>query len=193
MSPESADGRRAKGERRRRAIVEATLRVVERDGVGGVSHRGIAREAGVPTAAIGYYFDGIDDLLVASLLDTVESMIGQIGSLRAEIADGVPVERALAARLAAMVREFRDRTLAEYELYLLAARRPALRSTARRWIEVTAAELDPDRELDPGRSRALFAALDGLLIQGLIADEPPSAAEFEPALRVLLPSSDSPS
>ncbi len=35
-------------------------------------------------------------------------------------------------------------------------------------------------------TRALFAAIDGLLIQALIADEPPTADDFEPTLRFLM-------
>ena len=41
---ERVDGRRARGERRREEIIAATLRVVERDGVAGVTHRAVARE-----------------------------------------------------------------------------------------------------------------------------------------------------
>ncbi|HEX8867241.1 MAG TPA: TetR family transcriptional regulator, partial [Lentzea sp.] len=49
------DGRKARGEKKRRAIVEATLRVIEREGISGVTHRSVAREAGVPTTAPTYY------------------------------------------------------------------------------------------------------------------------------------------
>lgn len=181
------DGRRAKGERRRRAIVDATLRIVERDGVPGVSHRNIAREAGVSPASIAYYFEGIDELLVATLLESVETLVVEITRMREEAGDdGAAWAKATARQLAVMVREHRGRTLAEYELYLLAARRPALRPAARRWIEVVSGEVDSGAGADEAMLKAFFAALDGMLMQALIADEPPTAEEFEPALRFLL-------
>ncbi|WP_083792889.1 TetR/AcrR family transcriptional regulator [Kribbella flavida] len=62
------DGRKLKGERRRQELIEATLRVVARDGVSGVSHRTVAREAGRPATAAAYYFSGIDGLLLQALL-----------------------------------------------------------------------------------------------------------------------------
>lgn len=181
------DGRRAKGERRRRAILDATLRVVERDGIAGTSHRAIAREAGVPAASISYYFTGIDELLVATLLESVDLLVADIGRMRARTpADAGAWARTIAENLALLVDGRRARTIAEYELYLLAARRPALRPAARRWIEVAAGQVDQGLDVPPEVVTAFFAAVDGLLMQALIADEPPGAADFEPVLRFLL-------
>ncbi|GAA4854422.1 TetR/AcrR family transcriptional regulator [Saccharopolyspora rosea] len=183
----ATDGRRAKGERRRRAIVDATLRVIARDGVSAISHRNVAREAGVAPASIAYYFAGIDDLLVATLLESVDQLITELDRLREGGPDGAEWPRLVAELLASLVRDHRERTLAEYELYLLAARRPALRPAARRWIEVAAGYVNDG---DPPALRALLAAIDGLLMQGLIADEPPTAEDLEPSLRYLMQPGD---
>ena len=59
-------GRRAKqveSQERRRAILEATLRLIVREGMRGVRHRAIAQEAGVPLAATTYYFKDLSDLI----------------------------------------------------------------------------------------------------------------------------------
>ncbi len=48
---------------RRRAILEATLRLIVREGMRGVRHRAIAEEAGVPLAATTYYFKDLSDLI----------------------------------------------------------------------------------------------------------------------------------
>ncbi|RRO13639.1 TetR family transcriptional regulator [Saccharopolyspora rhizosphaerae] len=183
---EVTDGRRLKGERRRRAIVDAALRVVARDGVGAVSHRNVAREAGVPPASIAYYFDGIDDLLVASLLDGCEALVEQITAVRDRVVDNAQWPRAVAELLVGMIREHRERTIAEYELYLLAARRPALRPAARRWIELVRGNVNSGREGDEAVVSAFIAGIDGLLLQALIADEPPTADRLEPVLRFLM-------
>ncbi|GAA2815647.1 TetR/AcrR family transcriptional regulator [Saccharopolyspora taberi] len=180
------DGRRAKGERRRRALVDATLRVIGRDGVAAVSHRNIAREAGVPAASIGYYFDSIDDLLVATLLDGVEALVADMDRMTREVTSNERWPAVVAESLAEMLDAKRERTIAEYELYLLAARRPALRPAARRWIEVASGYVNGGEGGDPDAIRAAFATIDGLLMQGLIADRPPTAAELTPALKYVL-------
>lgn len=54
---------RAKSERRRRALLEATIRVAAREGIRGIKHRAVASEAGVPLAATTYYFRDINELI----------------------------------------------------------------------------------------------------------------------------------
>jgi DNA-binding transcriptional regulator YbjK len=54
---------RLKGEQRRVAILQATLRIISRDGVKAVKHRAVAKEAGVPLAATTYYFKQLSDLI----------------------------------------------------------------------------------------------------------------------------------
>ncbi|RMF15763.1 MAG: TetR family transcriptional regulator [Gammaproteobacteria bacterium] len=54
---------RAKSEHRRRLILEAALRIVAREGVRGVKHRAVAREANVPLASTTYYFKDIEELI----------------------------------------------------------------------------------------------------------------------------------
>jgi|SRR5690554_200552 len=55
---------RVKSEQRRRKILEATLRIVRTEGVRGIRHRAVAKEAAVPLAATTYYFKDIDELIV---------------------------------------------------------------------------------------------------------------------------------
>jgi DNA-binding transcriptional regulator YbjK len=183
---EVTDGRRVKGERRRRAIVDAALRVVAREGVGAVSHRNVAREAGVPPASIAYYFNGIDDLLVASLLDGCEGLVEQITAVREQVTDNTQWPRAIAELLVRMIMEQRERTIGEYELYLLAARRPALRPAARRWIDLIRGNINNGEGGGDPVISAFIAGMDGLLIQALIADEPPTVDDLEPVLRFLM-------
>jgi len=54
---------RAKSEHRRRLILEAALRIVAREGIRGVKHRAVAKEAGVPLASTTYYFKDIEELI----------------------------------------------------------------------------------------------------------------------------------
>lgn len=54
---------RAKSEIRRREILQAALRIVTREGVQGVKHRAVAKEAKVPLASTTYYFKDISELI----------------------------------------------------------------------------------------------------------------------------------
>lgn len=54
---------RAGSEQRRRAILEAALRIVVSDGVRAIRHRSVAKEADVPLAATTYYFKDIQELI----------------------------------------------------------------------------------------------------------------------------------
>ena len=173
------DGRKARGEKKRRAIIEATLRVIERDGIAGVTHRSVAREAGVPTTASTYYFATLDELLIATLLWGVDELCDDMLQI---VASG-GTAREIARSLAKAVNENRGRTLAEYELYLLAGRRPELKAAARRWLDLAVEKAQPE---DPVAFRAFLAAIDGLLIQGLIADVAPNEDELEPIVSFLI-------
>ena len=63
---------RANSEQRRRTILEAALRIVVRDGVRGVRHRAVAKEAEVPLSATTYYFKDISDLITDTFTLFVE-------------------------------------------------------------------------------------------------------------------------
>jgi len=60
---------RPSGLERRQQILDATLRIIVREGMRGVRHRAVAAEASVPLAATTYYFRDIEDLITAAFLD----------------------------------------------------------------------------------------------------------------------------
>ncbi|MBW0116173.1 TetR/AcrR family transcriptional regulator [Pseudonocardia abyssalis] len=153
----ASDGRRAKGERRRRLLLDATLRLVGRAGVAAVTQRAVAAEAEVAPSAVLYYFPTVDELLVAALVDVNDRWVAAVGDLPADRSDALD---ALAELVVASPTG--DEGLAEFELYLLAARRPELRPELDRWwhaLDDLAARLAPDREV------AFAAALDGLFLR----------------------------
>lgn len=178
------DGRRARGEKRRGEIIEAALRVIERDGVVGVTHRTVAAEGGIPVASTTYHFASLDDLLIATLISCARDMATEVYWMidRARSHGSHPANE-VANLLAEALGEQRGRTIAEYELYLLAARRPELRPAARRWLDVLTSMVRHDDEV---AFRAFLAGIDGLLMQGLIDDEPPAPEELQPVVDYLL-------
>lgn len=184
MGEPITDGRRAKGERSKQELIEATLRVVARSGVAGVSHRTVAREANMPATAAAYYFQGIDDLLTAALARSMDDDAEQMRRLAANADGGADGLRALAERMAEVIAE-PGALLAEYELYLLAAREPKLRAATHRWMDAVG---DFARRYtdDPVRIQILVSVVDGMLLQGLLHKRPPTADQFEAVLKTVL-------
>ena len=182
MSAARVDGRRVRGRQRRTELLTAALAVVERDGVAGVSHRAVAAEAGVSVASTTYHFASLDDLLVAALTWAAEDLAAELQERATEL--GARPADELAQLIEHCLVYRRGRTLAEYELYLLAARRPALREAAAAWLEPLT-EIARNFTSDPHRASLLVAALDGILLQALIGARDFNRADFHALLEVL--------
>ncbi|WP_307826501.1 TetR/AcrR family transcriptional regulator [Streptomyces pactum] len=180
----TTDGRRLKGERSKQELIEGTIRVVARQGVAGVSHRAVAREAGQPATAAAYHFKSIDDLLTAALTRCMAEDAERMRRLAART-DGAESGLRELAELMCTVVAHPEHLLAEYELYLLAARRPELRGPTQEWLAAVT-EFGSRYTDDAVRLRLLAGAMDGLLMQALLTDEPPTADEFEALLRTIL-------
>nr|WP_280101518.1 TetR family transcriptional regulator [Stackebrandtia nassauensis] len=166
--------------------MDATLRVVARDGVSGVTHRTVAREADVPTTASTYYFASIDDLLCDALSTCMREDAEKLRVIADSLPDDVDCRPAIAAMMADLVAKPDGHLLAEYELFLLAARRPELRESTELWA-AAAAEFARRFTTDPVRVDLFVSAFDGLLLRALLANREYTAADFEAALRILLP------
>jgi DNA-binding transcriptional regulator YbjK len=163
------DGRRRKGERRRRALLAATLRVIDRGGLVAVSQRSVAAEAGLPPSAVTYYHPTVDDLLVATLTAANDRYVHALETLP-EDDDAALVT--LAEIIATAAGPDRASALAEYELWLLAARRPDLHAELERWnraLDALAARFTHD----PVARAAFAAVVDGLLIRAVVSAAPP--------------------
>ncbi|MFF4570971.1 TetR/AcrR family transcriptional regulator [Streptomyces sp. NPDC001410] len=151
---------------RRQRIIDAAIRVVGEKGIGGLSHRTVAAEADVPLGSTTYHFATLDDLLVAALCQASEGFAKVLDASEV-LAD---TDGDLAASLARILGEWlggdRPGVELEYELYLAALRRPALRPVAAQWTEETAARLAA--RTDPVTARALLALMDGICLQVLL-------------------------
>lgn len=151
---------------RRQRIIDAAIRVVGRGGIAGLSHRTVAAEADVPLGSTTYHFATLDELLVAALRQANEGfaeVLADRPALKDPAAD-------LAGELARVLGEWLagDRTGVEleYELYLAALRRPALRPVAAEWADGVAALLA--HRTDPLTARAVVALMDGICLQVLL-------------------------
>lgn len=149
---------------RRQRIIDAAIRVVGAKGIAGLSHRSAAAEADVPLGSTTYHFKTLDDLLVAALRQANEGFAPALAVHEPDLAG------ALARLLGEFLTADRPRAELEYELYLAALRRPALRPVAAEWTESVTRALA--ERVDARTARALVAAMDGISLQVLLTDEP---------------------
>ncbi|MFC5065071.1 TetR/AcrR family transcriptional regulator [Actinomycetospora atypica] len=165
------DGRLVKGAARRRDILDAALRLIGREGLGAITQRRVADEAGVPASAVLYYFASVDALLVTALREVNDRYVADLATV-ATLAD--------LARL--LADGDRAGLAAEYDLFLLAARRDDLRSELERWDAELGALC---ARLAPGRPAVLVAVVNGLYLQATLTglDEAGALAVLEAAAR----------
>ena len=154
--------RQARGERRRRAILEAALRLISERGVGAVSHRAVAEEAGVPLASTTYYFESLDEVLEGALRLFVDEEAARL----TELAERLEGQELPALEIVRLFRSELEPDVAQFELYVEAARRPRLREVARQSIEmyasVAAAAMRAAGVDEPAfNPRAFVALFDG--------------------------------
>lgn len=155
---------------RRQGIIDAAIRVVATNGIGGLSHRTVAAEADVPLGSTTYHFASLDELMVAALRRTNEGFGAAVRDSGALADPGADVAEELARLMGEWLAGERTGVELEYELYLAALRRPALRPVAAEWCEGLAEILA--RRTDPVTARALVALMDGICLQVLLTDTP---------------------
>ncbi|MCF3102226.1 TetR family transcriptional regulator [Streptomyces roseoverticillatus] len=167
-------------------IVVATEKVIAERGIEGLTHRAVAEVAGVPLGATTYHFATKDDLITAVLkrcvdrfADYLEDWVAQRPGLTAE-----QLTVLLTDVLMSCFGPQRDQQVVEFELYLAALRRPALRPVADQYIELTVRALA--HYTDPVTATAAAAAMNGLTLRGLAGTGTPRKAEIEGALRRIL-------
>lgn len=169
---------------RRSAILDATLTVIAREGIGRTSHRAIAREADVPLGSTTYYFPSLRALVEEALELCTTRMVEQLETW-SERLHGTDD---LAADLAGLAYDYyigdRERALVEYELYLAAARTPQLRPAARAWTDGLRELLAPTT----GRAAAvaITALIDGFLVDAIATGDAVARADLAAAIEACL-------
>jgi DNA-binding transcriptional regulator YbjK len=179
--------RQARGEERRRQILDATLELIERSGIDAVTHRAVGTACGVPLGSVTYYFPTRDGLLREALELWVADEVVRLERLAEAIGAEELSPAEAAERFGELLRGNDPHQVAQFELYLHASRTPELHSAAAdafaAYERVAAAALRAaglDAE-GAERSAALFVALaDGMGLRRLA--EPGSRATFDTAL-----------
>lgn len=171
----AAPRRNARGEARRKSVIDAALRVVGEKGLSGLTHRAVAAEAGITPGLTTYYFPTVDTLLEATLSSFVTEEVDRLTTAIPALEElGPDADRtAVLGAVFQAVAVAPEQQVAQFELYLEAVRRPGLRAVARECLSayadlarVALERLGSDRAEEG--SRALVALLDGFALQQLV-------------------------
>lgn len=165
-------------EARRRELSDALWRIVRREGMGGVTVRAVAAEAGVSAGMVQHYFRTQDELIEFAMYQALQQMAERVRQVDLSEPD---LESAMAALEAVLPLDEQRRAEAQVWLAMLSRRhaRPslgqqgtmvddALREGIRVGLEglVRAGLVDDGRDLEVEVVR-LHALIDGLSVHGL--------------------------
>jgi TetR/AcrR family transcriptional regulator, regulator of biofilm formation and stress response len=170
---------RPRGEARKAALTEAALTLIAQVGPDGLTHRAVAKQAGLPLAATTYWFASKEDMVRAALEHAAERDIAYWERLREASRDWTIAT--LPAHLTKVIEEScttrRECAVVDCALWLEAVRRPELRDVAQRWLDAYATAIrailvnagapatDADADL-------LGSVVDGLIGHQLVATGP---------------------
>src|SRR4051794_4751464 len=119
------------------SIVAATVAIAAREGVAAITHRAVAKEAGVSLSSTTWHFTAKADILEAALRWTADHEVGRIAAI-ADRLSGAEFDPAawadeLAEWLIGQVTTERDVAVALYRLQIELADSPGARRTHHDW------------------------------------------------------------
>lgn len=156
--------KQARAQKRSAQIVVAASQVIAREGIHGLTHRAVAREANVPLGSTTYYFRDLDDLLNAVVIKA-------IGLFREEMQRWLilhhedPVPDMLTAFIMSKINNINELTR-EYEIFTAAISRPSMRPYALEWSDTVIELL---KTVVPANAALpLGTVMNGFLVRGLL-------------------------
>jgi DNA-binding transcriptional regulator YbjK len=154
--------------------MEATLGVIAAEGIGAVTNRRVASEAGVALGSLTYHFPSQTELLRDSLLRYVETEVARIEAIAQELRATEPTPEQVAAAVEQLLDSdpTRPGEVAELELHLEASRDPELQAASARcfaaYEDFAAAVLTALDVPDAARhARTVVAVMVGLTMRRL--------------------------
>ena len=167
-------------QRVRESIVEATVEIAAREGVAAITHRGVAKQAGVSLSSTTWHFATKADILEAALGWTAEHEVARISEI-AQRLDGTEFDPAawaeeLADWLIEQLTVEREIAVALYRLQVELLGSEGALAVHREWGEGLLAVGERVLERSPTQTpqldvRLVVAALDGLRMNVLNSGE----------------------
>jgi DNA-binding transcriptional regulator YbjK len=162
---------------RRDRLIDAALTVIAERGVAGTTHREIARVADVPLGSMTYHFTSLDEVLAEAFGRHADSIARVFDERLAAAADR---DAAVAAVVTLVSEDLLGSGHPTAELYVAAARNPALKAVTQAWMRRSRQALE--RHFDPTTARELDALIEGLVLHSALSTEPMTAGEIRHAI-----------
>jgi DNA-binding transcriptional regulator YbjK len=171
---------------RRDRLVDAALTVIAERGVAGTTHREIARVADVPLGSMTYHFASLDEVLAEAFTRHADRS-ARVFDARM----GAATNRAEAVQ--AVVTLVADDLLGagsgpdlvlSVELYVAAARNPALKAVTQAWMARSRRALE--LHFDPTTARELDALIEGLVLHSALSTDPMTPDQIRHAVERFL-------
>lgn len=132
--------KQVRGLETRDKIVDAAIRLIAREGASSVTHRAAAGEAGVSLALTTYHFDTIEEILQTAFEKLSQAEMTRFNEIyQASETKGAPLDDAVDYITTQIIREateFRDVSIAGYELMVEAMRSESLSEALEDVIQV---------------------------------------------------------
>lgn len=166
--------------RRRDRLIDAALTVIAERGVAGTTHREIARVADVPLGSMTYHFTSLDAILAEAFARHADSVARVFDQRLAAATDRDAAIEAVVTLVADDLLGSRHDLVLTVELYVAAARKPALKAVAQAWMQRSRQALE--RHFGPTTARELDALIEGLVLHSALSTQPMTARELRHAI-----------
>jgi len=180
---------------RERPLMEATLRIIGRKGLDGVTHRAVAAEAGMSLGAVTHHFKTRDIMVDTALRYALAREVGRLRAFALTLQSrAFDLDAWIDALVDWYARELKSEAeihIACYEAFLAAARSSRHRGVVEQWFETwrqsTELTMRAAGSSEPRPHAELFvAALIGLLLQQLAMPRRGFRQETKAALLALV-------
>jgi DNA-binding transcriptional regulator YbjK len=183
--------RRARGEQRRKQLLDAAIEVILESGVSAATHRAIAARAGVPAASTTYFFPSIDALIGEALVGVLAIELERLGQLQERInKEGMSTADAIDAYVEVAMAMTPGNVIAQIEMYLSAPRRPSLKAYVHQVLEATrqaaASALKIRGIQSPAAAAALTSMVEGFALHRLAQATPQDTEDLRTSLQALI-------
>jgi TetR/AcrR family transcriptional regulator, regulator of biofilm formation and stress response len=185
--------RQDRSRRRRESLLRATIELLGETGAKSVTHRAVAERAGLPLASTTYYFASVQQLIEEALKLHVAERVAELQSIAVSVAVPGASAQKIAEQLAELlVARAPGVLVAQYQMYLEAARNPVLRPAVADALaafeRLAAVVLGALGARDPQQAADAFVALlDGFALHRAARPRPADqeAAALVAAMRAL--------
>ncbi len=174
----ATEPRQERSKARREALLRAAISLLAEGGARALTHRAVAARAGLPPASTTYYFESIQQLTDDALALHVADRVAELDGLVAAAVEGGRSPEEVGERVAeALADRAADVVVAQFELYLEAARNPDLRPMVAEALAAfehfTATALKSLGAHDPDAWAPAFVALfDGFALHRIARPRP---------------------